>query len=90
MGSMYAVYVLQHTVTKQMYVGKTNDLRRRIAEHNRGAQTATHRKSGTWILVYAEAYRDGRDADLRERKIKQHGSNKRWLFDRIKHSKLDG
>ena len=73
-----------------MYVGKTNDLRRRIAEHNRGKQTWTRRKSGTWILVYAEAYRDARDADLRERKLKQHGSNKRWLFDRIKHSQLDG
>ena len=57
-----------------MYVGKTNDLRRRIAEHNRGKQTWTRRKSGTWILVYAEAYRDARDADLRERKLKQHGT----------------
>src|SRR3989344_4194581 len=87
---MHAVYVLQHTVTKQIYVGKTSDLHRRGAEHNANHQKATHRKSGTWVLVYAEAYRDARDADLRERKIKQHGSNKRWLFVRIKHSKLDG
>lgn len=87
---MFAVYVLQHTVTKQIYIGKTNNLRRRFVEHNANNQKATKRKSGSWVLVYAEAYSDSRDADLRERKLKQHGSNKRWLFDRIKNSKLGG
>ena len=31
---MWGVYVIQHSETKQMYIGKTNDLERRLAEHN--------------------------------------------------------
>ena len=87
---MYWIYVLRHSDTKEIYFGKTNDIQRRIAEHNSGSQTATHRKSGAWKLIYAELYKAKQNADGRERKIKQHGSNKRWLLDRIKHSMLEG
>ncbi len=86
---MYSIYVIQHSVTKQMYIGKTNNLKRRIQEHNSNKQTATKRKNGEWILIYAEAYRCKKDADTRELKLKQHGSNKRWLKDRIKNSTLE-
>jgi putative endonuclease len=82
------VYVIQHTFTKQIYIGYTHDLRRRIQEHNLGLQKATQRKGGKWILVYCEVYRRKEDAILREKKLKQHGSNLRWLKDRIKHSLL--
>ncbi len=87
---MHVVYVVQHSVTKEVYIGKTNDLKRRLVEHNRGGQSATRRKNGAWVLVYAEVYRDKRDADDREIKLKQHGSNKRWLKNRIRHSMLEG
>jgi predicted GIY-YIG superfamily endonuclease len=86
---MHWMYVLQHDVTKEIYIGKTDDIKRRLAEHNRGNQTATQRKAGLWHLLYAELYRSKRDADARELKLKQHGSNKRWLMNRIKHSKLE-
>ena len=87
---MYVVYVIQHSLSKDIYIGKTNDLKRRLKEHNHGEQISTRQKSGEWILVYAEAYRDKRDADDREIKLKQHGSNKRWLKNRIQHSMLEG
>ena len=86
---MYSIYVIQHSVTKQIYIGKTNDLQRRIKEHNANKQNATKRKSGEWKLIYVEAYRSKKDADERENKLKQHGSNKRWLKDRIKNSFLE-
>ncbi len=85
---MFSVYVIQNDVSKEIYIGKTGDLKRRLREHNAGEQTATHRLRGRWILVYAEAYREPSDADRRERALKQHGSNKRWLFDRISDSLL--
>lgn len=87
---MQVVYVIQHNLTRQIYIGKTNNLKRRLVEHNANNQKATRRKGGVWILVYAEAYRDKRDADNRELKLKQHGSNKHWLKNRIRHSLLDG
>ncbi|MBI2626803.1 MAG: GIY-YIG nuclease family protein [Parcubacteria group bacterium] len=83
---MYCIYLIQHSVTKQIYIGLTNDLKRRLYEHNASQQKATKRKIGEWVLVYAEAYRNKTDAQIRERKLKQHGSNKRWLKDRIKYS----
>jgi len=43
---MYYIYVIQHTKTKQIYVGITNDLKRRLREHNTGRQKATLRKEG--------------------------------------------
>jgi len=86
---MYWVYVLQHDTSHELYIGKTDDIKRRVREHNRGAQTSTRRKNGIWKIVYAELYRSRRDADVREVKLKQHGSNKRWLVNRIKHSLLE-
>ncbi|MBI2592769.1 MAG: GIY-YIG nuclease family protein [Candidatus Colwellbacteria bacterium] len=70
-------------MSKQIYVGKTNDLRRRLNEHNHGQQTSTKRKSGEWILVYVETYRSKRSADQRELRLKQHGRAKQELFKRL-------
>ncbi len=83
---MYYVYVLQHLPTKKIYFGYTNNLKRRLEEHNAGGNTSTKRSSGEWILVYAEIYRSKLDALKREKLLKQHGSNKRWLKSRITHS----
>lgn len=85
---MYTVYIVQHSITKQIYIGKTNDLQRRLLEHNSGKQTATKRISGEWILIYAEVYRSKNDTSNRELKLKQHGSSKRALFMRISSSFL--
>lgn len=87
---MFSVYVIQNDVSKETYIGKTNDLKCRLCEHHSGEQTAAHRKEGQWILIYAEAYREKFDADWREQALKQYGSNKRWLFDRISDSLLAG
>jgi putative endonuclease len=85
---MFAVYVIQHDETKEMYIGHTKDLRRRLSEHNRGLQTATKRNSGAWILIYAEAYRDLYDAIVREHQLKNHGRAKQQLYKRIPNSRL--
>ena len=83
---MFVVYLIQHSETKEIYIGKTNNLNRRLEEHNNGGQTSTIRKNGKWILVYAEAYRDKSDADERERKLKHHGTAKHGLKRRISRS----
>ena len=85
---MWTVYILRHSITKQIYIGFTQDLQRRLAEHNAGGQKATHRREGKWMLVYAEMYRAKVDAAERERMLKHHGSSKRKLMDRIRHSLL--
>ena len=86
---MHCICLIQHNKTKQIYIGKTNNLKRRLDEHNSNKQKFTIRKEGEWILVYSEIYRSKKDADNRESALlKQHGSNKRWLKKRIANSFL--
>ena len=85
---MYIVYMLEHSVTNQLYVGYTTNLKRRVAEHNARGRKFTARNSGQWILVYAEAYRESSDAREREEKLKIHGSAMNSLLKRLKKSRL--
>jgi len=80
--------MIQHTNTRQCYIGFTSNLSKRIDQHNYGMTIATHRRNGNWILIYAEAYRAKKDAQQRELKLKHHGSAKQKLFLRIKNSFL--
>ena len=86
---MWIVYLIQHTVSKQIYIGVTDDLKRRLREHNAKGKKFTTRNQGEWILTYAEAYRSKNDAMLRERKLKNHGSGKHELIKRLENSLLE-
>ena len=85
---MNSVYVLQHTYTKQVYIGRTNNLRQRVKQHNASRTKSTHRKNGEWILIYAEAYRNKDDAVRREARLKQHGRAKQELLKRAELSQI--
>jgi len=76
---MYYFYVLQNK--QGLYYGSTNDLKRRLKEHNRNQSQALQ-----WKLIYYEAYLSEIDARNRESKIKHHGQAKCWLKERIKNS----
>ncbi len=51
------------------YIGSTNNLNRRLREHNRG-QTKSTRRTGIWTLVYQKEYLESNEAKKRERQIK--------------------
>ena len=83
---MHYVYVLKSSKDRGYYIGKTNDLRRRFKEHNDGENKSTrHRRP--FSPVYYEAYRDRKDADIRERKLKQFKNSYKELIKRIEYSK---
>ncbi len=63
------VYVLRSISSDHQYIGFTNDLRRRIAKHNRGLNPAT-KPYAPWELMYYEAHRSEADARRRERYLK--------------------
>ena len=83
------MYLLEHSETHQSYIGYTNDLKRRLNEHNSRSNKSTVRRSGEWILIYAEAYRSKQDAYEREQKLKSHGSAKHSLYKRLTKSRLN-
>ena len=68
---MYTVYVLQNTISRRHYVGSTNDIARRMSEHNRG-QTRSTRQKGSWVLKYIEEYSTSIEAKAREHQIKSY------------------
>ena len=82
---MHYVYFLQSTKSRWIYIGRTDNLERRLAEHNDGKTTSTHDK-GPWELIYYEAFKDEHDAVSRERKLKAYGSGLGRLKQRLKNS----
>ncbi|MCG9881800.1 MAG: GIY-YIG nuclease family protein [Bacteroidia bacterium] len=69
---MYKVYVLYSVIKDKYYVGQTEDLPKRLNEHN------IRRNLGTadWLIVYSESYETRTDAVRREREIKSKKSRK--------------
>ena len=80
---MFYVYLIINE-ENDIYIGSTNDLRRRLYEHNHGRSFAT--RSHSWRLAYYEAYADEADAREREQKLKHHGYSIRHLKSRLKRS----
>lgn len=80
---MFYVYFLQSESGK-IYYGSTNDLRRRLAEHQAGKVESTH--SHTWRLVYYEAYASEGDTREREQRLKYHGQALAQTKRRMKRS----
>ena len=70
---MFTVYVLHSQSLNRYYVGFTNDLVRRLTEHNR--KKGKYTDSGIpWELVYHEIYSTKAEAMSRENFIKRKKS----------------
>ncbi len=65
----YYVYILQSIKKNNLYVGYTEDLRKRLREHNRGLNFST-KPYKPWKLIHYEAYRNKKDAERREKYLK--------------------
>jgi putative endonuclease len=81
---MYYFYVLQSDVDNGYYYGSTTNLKRRIAEHQKGSVAATSYRLPL-KLVYYEAYETPHQARFRERQVKISGSVRLALHKRISH-----
>ncbi|MDO8571130.1 MAG: GIY-YIG nuclease family protein [bacterium] len=62
---MFYNYVLQSKKNNELYIGYTTDLKRRLAEHNRGLNPSTKRYI-PWQIIYYEACLNDADAKRRE------------------------
>lgn len=75
---MFYVYLIRNKNTGGLYIGYTNNLKRRIKEH----------KQKYPALIYYEAYESEKDARVRELKLKQRGQGIRRLKERLANSLL--
>ena len=80
---MYYVYVLLSEKDNQFYTGFTEDLRRRVAEHNNGKVQSTALRRPL-RLVYYEGSLEQSDATHREKYLKTT-YGKQYLRNRLKN-----
>lgn len=77
----FYTYVLKSCKDKELYIGFTSDLKKRIIEHSRGRVTATRERLPV-ELVYYEACRNEQQAVRREKALKT-GFGRAYLKRRI-------
>jgi putative endonuclease len=68
--TLHYVYILASRPGGALYVGVTNDLLRRVAEHKQGLVKGHTKRYNIDKLVYFEQYADVRDAIQREKNMK--------------------
>ncbi len=66
---MYYVYILKSLKDNKLYTGYTNDLKRRMDEHNYGKVESTKNRRPLKLICY-EAYLDKETASKREEFLK--------------------
>lgn len=69
MPKFYYVYILLSLRDRRFYIGFTNDLRRRLAEHKQGKNISTAKRLPVELIFY-EAFPVKSDAERRERYFK--------------------
>jgi len=74
----YYVYIMTNKWNRVLYTGMTNDLARRVYEHQSGDHNGFTRRYHLKKLVYYEEYATPQEAIHREKQIKK-GSRKRKL-----------
>jgi putative endonuclease len=71
------VYAVRSLSRNYIYVGMTNDVSRRLAEHNNGENKST-KAYKPFILIYIEGFPDRVSARMKERYLKS-GVGKEFL-----------
>lgn len=82
---MYYVYILKSDKDKKLYIGYTNDLKKRLKQHSKG-KTFSTRYRIPFSLVYYEAFASQKDALIREKQLKEFKSAYSQLKKRIINS----
>lgn len=70
---MYFVYVLYNKAASKIYIGETNNLDKRVKQHNdpnNFLSRFTKRFAGEWILIYKEEVESRSKALKREKQLK--------------------
>jgi len=82
---MFYVYVLKSLKDQKLYTGSTNNLERRLKEHNEGKVFSTKSRI-PFEIIYYEAYKAESDARKRERNLKLRSRAHSQLKKRIEDS----
>lgn len=82
---MFYVYILKSKVDSNLYIGSTNDLKRRLSEHNNKEVHSTKSRVPFELRYYESFYKE-MDARKREFSLKKDGKALGQLKKRISES----
>ncbi|MBL8014185.1 MAG: GIY-YIG nuclease family protein [Candidatus Omnitrophica bacterium] len=83
---MYNVYVIRSISRNYIYVGLTNNLDRRIQEHQLGKNPTT-RAYKPFEVVFSEKFVTRPEARVREKYLKS-GCGKEWIRNNLKFARV--
>ena len=86
---MYSVYILTTNGHSVLYVGITNDLKRRIIEHRNESLDGFTKRYHVKKLVYYEEYSSAVDAISREKQLKRWTREKKNALIESKNPNWD-
>ena len=77
----YYTYIIYSSKLDRYYIGHTDNLKERLAQHNSGISTYTS-KASDWLLKYSESFHSREEARKRETEIKKKKSRKyiEWII----------
>ena len=73
----FYVYMIQSTEGYR-YTGETNDLDKRLAEHNNKELSFWTKRGSNWRLIHSEVYESREEVRKREKWLKS-GIGREWL-----------
>lgn len=82
---MFYIYILKSEKDQDLYIGFTNDLKKRTEEHNNGFVPSTKSRRPL-ALVYCEGYKSEKEARRREENLKLRSRAFTQLKKRIEES----
>jgi putative endonuclease len=81
---LFYVYIMQSSSRRALYIGMTNNLRRRVFQHKTHAFEGFTDQYNAERLVYYERFDDVRTAINREKQLKGWRREKKiWLIERM-------
>jgi putative endonuclease len=78
---MYYTYILKSEISDRLYIGHTENIERRLYEHNSN-QTKSIKNRGPWNLFYKKEFQTRGEAIKFELKLKSI-KNKKYLLDNL-------
>ena len=74
---MFLTYVLESELFSKTYVGHTDDLNRRLKEHNNGKGLYSRRYK-PWVIIYKESFNSLEESVKKEKYFKS-AAGRRWI-----------
>ncbi len=76
---MYFVYVLYSKKYDKIYIGQTDNMRKRLFEHNNGLLGRYTKSFRPWVILYSEKFTTRAEAMKREKQLKS-SRGRSWIW----------